>query len=304
MLKFAIVALAKHGVEVLKEKGGVEVRYVELVCADGFGVFVDGGLAVKVGHVEGAVGELVDAVQARDDEVVDARGERGVDDVAALLRLLCAVHGFPKRAPLDALLDEFLGGGLGRVARDATKRVLAVERRVVEDGADDATSLVAGGTKDGEELLGRHCLDVWDVEMVMSERLEARAKTMDAIEESRCDDECGLVWLWRVDAIYLFGCLNCEEAETGARSSVVERLWRAAFSAWLCTDRTHRQHRFAMRDASQRVLLAEIREGSSNGPCSCWPKSDVLAPAPGISNSSSPIPAKAAKMRNPRGSAF
>lgn len=56
---------------------------------------------------------------------------------------------------IDALLGQLLGSRLGSVSSDTAKRVLVAERRCLEDRADHTASLVAGGTEDGQKLLGR-----------------------------------------------------------------------------------------------------------------------------------------------------
>jgi hypothetical protein len=60
--------------------------------------------------------------------------------------------GIPYRDHLDATLGEFLGRLLGGIAGDTTDLEFLGELGVREDGLDDGPTLVAGGTKNSDEL--------------------------------------------------------------------------------------------------------------------------------------------------------
>lgn len=53
---------------------------------------------------------------------------------------------------LDATLSKFLGRLLGGIAGDTTDLEFLGELGIREDGFDDGSTLVAGGTKNSDEL--------------------------------------------------------------------------------------------------------------------------------------------------------
>lgn len=60
--------------------------------------------------------------------------------------------GIPYSDHLDATLGEVLGRLLGGIAGDTTDLEFLGELGICEDGLDDGPTLVAGGTKNSDEL--------------------------------------------------------------------------------------------------------------------------------------------------------
>ena len=141
---------------------------------------------------EFAGGDFGGGREGRPHEVLDARGDTGVGDGAALRDFGVGGHGFPVVCygedavgvgycggegggggevcgdDFAAFGGEVLGGRFGCVAGYGADGVFACEGWVGEEDGDDGPALVAGGAEDGEDFL-RHDerFGVWLVIVVL-----------------------------------------------------------------------------------------------------------------------------------------